>query len=448
ILFRFLFLSLSFTLLITFNDNFKSDMYANANPHANTRANARANAHPNANAHQRPSQNTTQVEEDDSDAKTVSHKYCVDEYHHGKKTLREAKVLDTQIKRFDKQLPQNTKESPFSIVKVTKKEEVILALEKLKDIYIEQIEEAYQDYKSALACQALEGLTSYSTEDAPEAGEENVVPKSSMMGGMMMGGMAGGAQAGGGMAAAGGANPMMSMMMSGSLVCKSSGPQTQDYHACKRFINAYDAIVMAQMVSQQVDQGIVKAQQLEAQKAISDPNAVNTNTLALEQQKKQLESASVIAYKRASEEATKSAVLGGMGAAIPTKDSLMKKCSGIVDWNDSGRQLTSAMGNYLTRLQKKFDTAVDCVLKAPNTDGGCDGSAVAGSSAPAASSSSSSTSTAASGASPTSTTIGYTSGGDSAARAPAAAAPPAPPAPPPVREEDRVLTFPRGGSGP
>ncbi|MBF0360742.1 MAG: hypothetical protein HQK49_07010 [Oligoflexia bacterium] len=224
---------------------------------------------------------------------------------------------------------------------------------KTKEKLLSFIEDATATAEKQYKCYILDALTSVdSSLEIPES--EQYQPKSSgmmMMAGM--GGMGGGMGGMGGASAipgqAGGMNPMMMMMMSGGLSCKSKGRQTQDYKYCKELLQLYDVIMITQMGAQQIEKTTMEFQKLESQKQAMAANGTDP-TIALKQLRDQMKTAAIIASTRAGQEMSKSVALGLAAQRLPGKKRLIDTCK-------KTHTLTAAHDHIVKEYKKAIEEA-------------------------------------------------------------------------------------------
>lgn len=108
----------------------------------------------------------------------------------------------------------------------------------------------------------------------------------------------------------------------GKIVCKSVGPETQDYKACLTALNSYNAALVGTAVFTQIQ--TVKYQG----DSIENAAGVNPNnpTSALEVQKRDIEGRANITQQRAGLDAAKLAGMGALLYSMPTPQKLLTSC--------------------------------------------------------------------------------------------------------------------------
>ncbi|MBF0299360.1 MAG: hypothetical protein HQK51_11605 [Oligoflexia bacterium] len=250
-------------------------------------------------------------------------------------------------------------------------------IEKNENEISKKIEELTSKYTSLLTkrddlkkeyynCAVIDALTS--TDESPgipDAGQGGYQPKST---GMMMMGMVGGGGGGGGAipGQAGANNPMMAMMMGGSLQCKSNGKQTQDYTSCKNLLQTYDVTMMLQLTQQQAESIHMQINQLDAQKESIKANGTDAN-LQLKQLKKQMENATIIAGERAGMELLKSGLIAGLASRMPDREKLVDNCKSLVKDENNLKKLEELF-NYANcsdeNLARAYSDRVKNILDA------------------------------------------------------------------------------------
>lgn len=178
-----------------------------------------------------------------------------------------------------------------------------------------------------------------------------------MMGGnsMMMGGsMSGMGNAGvgmmGGMNAMNGMNPLMMMMMGGSVKCQSMGPQTQDYHDCKRIVQMFDAAMIAQQGTTMAERVQMSQSQIDAQKKMLE-NEGNDGTVQLEVMKDQVDQQAQIAFTRAAFETIKTAGFAALWQNMPTPQKLKKMCLQNFPQNLG----TTSFNQFIEKLKAQYE---------------------------------------------------------------------------------------------
>jgi hypothetical protein len=152
--------------------------------------------------------------------------------------------------------------------------------------------------------------------------------------------------------------------MDGKITCKKSGPETQDYPACAKLVNAYNTFAVGEVAVQTVQQINFMDTQMDTQTdMMKDPNSP---VGALKAQEKIVKKQANIANQRAAFHTAKAAALMNAYSAMPTKEQLFEQCTGGNSKKKAGALISQYKGfvAFITRYsQQKFGPVIHLKFK-------------------------------------------------------------------------------------